>query len=337
MALQLKKIKVCSSGKGSEMHRIPVVERLPDQWTESRYDAIFCGIGYEARARHIANVFSGRASNRFAIGFDIQKELEYESNQKFFKENGYQISVVSDASFEDDIAEKLASVDVSIEDPEMRVLVDISSLSRFRLASYVDLFARRFRGRKTIVDFVYSLAEYDPPVTSLAPNSHVGPVLRSNFTGGWDEPDRAVTAVVGLGYEPDKALGAVDYLEAASVWTFIPLSEIPEYSAALQIANEQLLEDVTRDHQFTYLVQDPVDCFLTVEAVVSGVMLTRNVVLLPFGPKLFALCCLLVATLHPVAVWRVSAQQAEPAVNRRASGHIYGVRVTFHDTDVVAA
>ena len=312
------------------MHRTPVVERLPSVWVESDYGAVFCSIGYEERARNIAHTFAGRADCLFAIGFDIQRELEYEHNREFFEARGYQVSVTSDADFEDGIAGKLQSAAELTESTEIRVLVDISSLSRFRLASYVDLFARRFQGRRTVVDFVYSLAAFDPPVTSLAPNSHVGPVLRSNFVGGWDEPDRAITAIVGLGYEPYKALGAVDYLEAAGVWTFTPLSEIPEYSEALQIANEQLLGDVPPDHQFTYLVQDPLDCFMTVEAVVSGVMQTRNVVLLPFGPKLFALCCILVATIHPVAVWRVSAQGAEPAVNRKASGHVYGMRVTFH-------
>jgi hypothetical protein len=48
------------------------------------------------------------------------------------------------------------------------------------------------------------------------------------------------------------------------------------------------------------------------------------------GPKLFALCCLLVGIAFPsIPVWRVSAQDLEPAVDRSAEGPVYGLRVIF--------
>jgi hypothetical protein len=313
-------------------HRIPLVKQLPIDWRESGYDALFCAVGYEERARHIPGILREKPIKAYAIGFDVQKEMEYANNRRYFEEQGFSVSAVRDDDLAGVIKAALEGITTHAVEEPVKVLIDISSLSRFRLATYIVTLVRHLRDRTLIVDFVYTLAAYDPPVTSLAPNSHVGPALRSNFTGGWDEPDRAVSAIVGLGYEPDKALGAVEYLEAADVWTFTPRSEVEEYTHALMVANESLLEDVPTGHQFTYLVHDPLDCFLTLEAIVSGVMQTRNAVLLPFGPKLFALCCLLVGCIHPVAIWRVSAQGAEPPVNRRSSNRVYGLRAEFRET-----
>lgn len=310
-------------------NRIPTVTELPPEWSAASYHAIFCSVGYEERARYIASLLQEVPKSKYAIGFDIQKEFEYENNRLFFLEKGFRTSVAKDQDFSEEVIRCFREIIAVNTEASLKLLIDISSMSRYRLATFIDVLARHFDEQAFVVDFVYTLASYDPPVTSLAPNSHVGPVLQSNFTGAWDEPDRAVSAIVGLGYEPDKALGAVEYLEAADVWTFNPQSKEEAYTEALRMANASLLEDVLKEHQFTYLVQNPLDCFLTLEAVVGGVMRGRNAVLLPFGPKLFALCCILVGCIHPVAIWRVSAQGGEPAINRKSSNRVYGLRAEF--------
>jgi len=83
-----------------------------------------------------------------------------------------------------------------------------------------------------------------------------------------------------------------------------------------------------------YRVHAPVDCFITLESLIYGLSRTKNTILLPFGPKIFALCALLVASVHPTtAVWRVSAGFQEEAVNRQASGYVYGLQVDIHPFD----
>jgi hypothetical protein len=139
-----------------------------------------------------------------------------------------------------------------------------------------------------------------------------------------------MSAVVGLGYEQDKALGAVEHLQPGEVWVFAPHSAVEEYSVALKKANQVLLDTVPSSHRLVYEVGQPFDCFVTLESLVDRLAEEANVILLPFGPKLFALCSLLVAWLHSdVAVWRVSAGKGEMPQDRRASGYVYGLRVEF--------
>jgi len=313
-----------------------IVAELSRTWKRTRYDLFLAAIGYEERSRYIAEAIDVTAESKHAIGFYEQREQAYEDNLHWFGSNGYETHIVDDASFRSKVSEAMDSAATQRGDGTLTVLVDISSLSRFRLATIIDLLQGGLPQISLTVHFVYSLAEYNPPSNANAQNSHVGPMLRSNFAGWWVEPDRGITAIVGLGYEPDKALGAVEHLQAADIWTFTPRSKISEYSRALEIANESLLSTVERAHQLKYNVHEPFSLFVTLESLVYGVMQRQNPVLLPFGPKLFALCCLLVACVHrDIAVWRVSAQEQEPAINRKASGYVYGLVTIFSPNDML--
>jgi hypothetical protein len=313
------------------------VSDLDRTWKSVQYDLFLAALGYEERARYVAGLVGTVSKSRIAIGFSEQREHAYEANFKWFEDNEFEIAIIDDDGFREKVGDSFRKAALQREAETLRVLIDISSLSRFRLATIVDLLLTEIINISVSVTFVYSLATYNPPSITRVSNSHVGPVLRSNFAGWWVEPDRGITAIVGLGYEPDKALGAVEHLQAADIWTFTPKSSIARYSKALGTANGSLLASVPISHQVTYSVQSPFNLFVTLESLVYGVMQQQNPVLLPFGPKLFALCCLLVASVHTsVAVWRVSAQALEPAINRKASGHVYGLLVSFGPVEVTA-
>jgi hypothetical protein len=95
------------------------------------------------------------------------------------------------------------------------------SLTRSRLAAVLDNLRSPILSRAFSVDFFYTLAQYDPPPQEVALNSHVGPVTPA-FAGWTNNPDRGLAAIVGLGYEEDKALGAVEHVQAVEIWTYAP-------------------------------------------------------------------------------------------------------------------
>jgi len=302
------------------------VASLQKSWSERSYSLFIAALGYEERSRFIAEHSHPNAARKIALAFDQQKVHAFVQNLEWFSSNDFHVKIIDDNGFRLELASVVR--DLCVEG-DVSILVDISSISRIRLALIVECFSEACSNQSLSVDFVYALAEYTSPPASNIANSHVGPVLAS-FAGWPDEPDRAITAIVGLGYEQDKALGAAEHLQADDVWAFMPVSEVQEYSPALIKANQLLLDSIKPDHLMSYRVQDPFDCFIRLESLVYGLSLSRNPVLLPFGPKLFALCCLLVATAHrSIPVWRVSAQELEPAMERRANGSIYGLSVIF--------
>jgi hypothetical protein len=294
------------------------------------YDLFVAAVGYERRARYVVQHLDPNAVHRVGIAFDDRQVLEYTRNYNLLVGRGYKVEVVPDRELERWLELQL-NTHLAVGKEAVRVGVDISSFSRFRIAAIVESL-RRFaaaKGRRCIAEFYYSVARFSKPPKKDGPNIAVGPVGAS-FAGWTTQPDLPLAAILGLGYEEDKALGAFEHVQASAMWIVKPISDDPKFDVAVKRANHRLLENTPAGRVLEYHVANLMECFGVIESLVFGLLRSYNVVLLPFGPKPLTLCSLLVAYAHPsVAVWRVSAGGFEEPVNRRASGHVYGLRAEF--------
>lgn len=315
------------------MNRLIAVSRLdPEEVSQGQYAAFLATVGYEQRARHACQQLEPQAAMKAAPAFAERHTCDFDENLRWFRGAGYDVRVVKDDKAESWAQGWLAGVAKDAKN-HIRIGVDVSSMSRLRLASIVAAIMWLDNTMRVTVDFVYSLARWSAPSEEPEPIVSAGPVLP--FFAGWStEPDSTVVAVVGLGYEPDKAVGAYEFLEATRLWAFLPTSGDPQYTRDVNRANESLLRRVPATARITYDVNQPLTCFGTLESVVSGAVEYGRPVLLPFGPKIFALSCLLVGCVHrDIPVWRISSGQYGLALDRVASGEIVGLRAVFEPAE----
>jgi hypothetical protein len=305
-----------------------VVSSLRDQ-----YDAVVAAVGFEARSRAVAEILQPSGKRSAACAFPDQKELCYYDNLDWYTKSGYSVQERNDEDFGKWFEDFL--LDIREDDvDEYKVAIDVSSVTRLRLAIMVDILRRRQDEKPVVVDFIYSIARFSSPPDSDVPNVHVGPVLKS-FAGWSLNTDQPAVAIVGLGYEENKALGAVEHLQASQVWAFTPTSPVQEYKKAMELANSVLFDTIPRENRILYRAEQPIECFVSLESLTERCLRSSGVVLLPFGPKIFSVCALLVASIHvDAAVWRVSAGGAEPARNRVASEYFCGLRTIFRSREL---
>jgi hypothetical protein len=308
---------------------MPRLEVSPSIWPEgdeAEFDMFICALGYERRSRYIAETLSPRAEVKCAIGFTHNRILNYSDNLVWFDQAGFLIVEPSDSEFEHTFSDTIRRK-ISDENIELFICIDISSFSRLRIAIILSVLERSGEERRLRVKFLYSGAEFSQPPTEFGLNVSSGPVTE-RFAGWSTDPDKPPAAIVGLGYEKDKAVGAVEYLEPAEVWVFAATDHESEYSVAIREANAALLDSLPAARMGTYQLYSPYDCFKKLESLAYGTLRTRRPVMLPFGPKLFMLSCLLVALIHPdVAVWRFSSGDFETPLNRIPNGRIAGLDV----------
>ncbi len=294
----------------------------------SAYDCFLCSVGYESRARFFAEKKLRKARRCVAVGFTNKKVLFYEDNFAWYEAAGFEVLEPTNEEFSS-LAEQLLR-EAGDASSSLRICLDVSSVTRVRLAIWIDLIRALARERPVQVDFVYSAARYSDPPRVLGPNRAVGPL--PGFAG-WSNPGIPLTVVVGVGYEYNKALGAVRYLDPEETWAFIPTGHSRRYARTIDRANAHLWEMISEDNRIYYHVLRPLDCLAMLESFVCGVLRSKKVTLLPFGPKSFALCCLLVACIHnDVPVWRVSSGQDTEPTDRVANGRVVGLRTTFSPT-----
>jgi hypothetical protein len=300
------------------------------------YDGLFVTLGYEERARHIASRVVKRAERRVAWAFDDNKVLSYADNEECLRREEFEIVAEADGSprrwtLE---ARQRAKADQSV----VRLAVDMSSGSRRRIAQWIEAGSMWDAPSALEIDFLYAMARFTPPADEEVPNVEAGPVLRS-FAGWATDPGAPTLLIIGLGYERDQAIGAVEYIEPAEVWAFDPSGSDEEYSSAIKTANEQLWS--MRPKAPRRIRYDPAQAFQTfgvVEGLLGNLVRRSRPVILPFGPKIFALAALLAARFHAgTAVWRVSAGASGTPVQRVASGSVIGLKVRFAGKEALEA
>lgn len=300
---------------------------------EGQFDLLVVCLGYETRALYVAERYTEASVVRLALAFQHRLVGNYEHNKRFYSANNFKILSFNADDFSDALYAELLQA-TSNADSCPRVLVDISSMSRPMIATLVVALSRLSANFKIEVTFVYCPAVFTTPSNIRQPVTVSQPVIPE--LAGWSvQPERSVAAIVGLGFEFDQALGAVEYLEPAVAWTFIPFGEDSRFDKAVAKANDDLLSALKPESLVRYNVADPYRCFVELEALTYGLMDSMRPIIVPFGPKLFALLSFLIGVIHSpnVTVWRVSGDQVGVPEDRVASGNIISLSTTFLPRD----
>src|SRR3972149_1460005 len=302
---------------------------LFNEQSPNKYHVIVAALGYEERARFISEKIGLQINRKIASAFHTRKVLSYFDNEAWFKNAGYMINEVPDCEFKTWWVSELHSI-IKNADTELNLCVDISSFNRFRTAVLIEGILEISKQKVINTDFVYAPAKFSVPSEDPGVMEICGPVT-DKFAGWTDYPDYPVNAIVGIGYEPEKAVGVIEFLEPNKVWILVPSGEDKNYDERVREANRDLWDMFSPKQFISYEVSNPYEYFMILEGLVFGSLKNGRPILVPFGPKMFALCCLLVACVHSPypGVWRVSSGDAEVPCQRMANGKIVGICTKF--------
>lgn len=302
---------------------------IPLESVDRNYELLISALGYETRSVFAATnldvdstvffVYPRQSTNVFRINESVAKSLP-----------GSTLVELRDfASFASEIASILASVSA-----QSRIALDISSFDRRRLAVALEQ-THQFMSRNpsALVDIIYTPAEYTPPPPHLSHSPlEAGPIGES-FHGHLRRTSLPLAAVFGLGYEPQRAIGAYELLEPSRSWAFWPDSSDEQYESSLRQANRLLLSTFPAQDILTYPVLQPGEIYYRLESLVSRLAATSRVVLVPMGPKIFAAVCILLGLADSPerpAVWRIGESGPSQPVDVKPRGMIVGLRLATY-------
>lgn len=308
-----------------------------EKLADTRYDFVLTASGYESRATHVAQQLAPmNEGRRVAVGFVDRPILSRSSNDAFFSQNGFEL-VLSSGSDGSAVRHEILRAVYECRSSVMHILVDFTSMTRVwygTVLSALREYAENSPAR-VIITFAYSPSQYAEP-QDPGPNLHMGPV--SGFST-LSLPNRKTALILGLGYEPERALGLTEYVEAAEVYAFVASPALDErFLNAVLANNDQLIKDLGPEHVLTHPFGDLQATAARLASLVRGLSaLDYRVILAPLGPKPFALICFLLATRYPeLDVWRVSQGESEPPYDRAPLGPVLSCTAEFVDNGLVA-
>ncbi len=313
--------------------------QLSDLAADAPYDLVIVSVGFEERSRAIASAAKAPALG-VGLEFSDRHEGAYFDNHRAIAALGYRILAPSPdaaglvAEIQDWFESAAALRPPTLREP-LRIAIDISSMTRTRLAAVIEASYAHESRWPAVIDLLYAPATYQPSAPPLASWVHAEPV--TGHFAGWDpDASKPLLAIVGLGYEPNAAEGVVDYLTPDESVVLLPIGRDPHYREDVEEVNEEVIAGA--DIDLEYSVEDPYRLMLELERLVLARVEQRRILFVPLGPKIFAAASLLVAErLHPmVSVWRFSAGSNDGPRPAIADGQLCGIRLSTQPEDAIA-
>ncbi|RUX22870.1 hypothetical protein EOA13_35260 [Mesorhizobium sp. M7A.F.Ca.US.011.01.1.1] len=283
------------------------------------FDLLIFAVGYEARARHIAEKYYRNSEIVLGYVFPDGHILSFDDNMQFLKQvGGHRLE--SGARIRDRLKELSSRPDFS----KTKICIDVSSLNRGAMASLLaELLDSEFFHQAEI-SVLYSVAVFSPPPHEEFDFLDFSPL--ENFGGWTSNPERPTALILGLGYETDHAVGALEFLDPSVTFAFFPIGSDTQFEQLVGEANSSFFELISPDRIIKYPVLSPYQTFWEMRSLILSLREVARTVLVPMGPKIFSSLCLVSQRMFgdEVSIWRASGHSLATARDAKASGEITG-------------
>ena len=291
-------------------------------------DLIITASGFEDRATHIAKSFSIPASAaKWCFGFKDRQCLSRSQNDSVFSSMGFN-QYDLDGNDCESIGRELKGYLANCVKDKVTFLIDYSSMTRGWYASVIKLL-HQIEVRQTIeILFCYAPSEFSPPQPA-GPNTAVGPI--EGFCS-LSSPDEPTALIIGLGYESDRALGLVEYVDPAEIYLFYTdITYDSRFKDEVLKNNYKLIGMLPNERLFGHPLGDLNRTSLLLSSLCTDLCDSHRVIIAPLGVKPFSLLSLILASRLPkVDIWRVSGGSNAKPQDRKAAGPILALRTLYH-------
>lgn len=296
-------------------------------------------VGYEERSGFVANSNNIAAKARLALVFESYRECWFHRNLEAAHTRGdLLLAIEADrAHFLTAFEHAIRAAIPNISDVPSTIGIDVSSMTRDLMSDLLRYLFDMMPAMNLNLVFLYSTAKYQEPPGDDGPYVDFHPIAGCE---GWTlHPERPLSAVLGLGYEADQAIGTVEYLDPSGIWAFVPNGEDPRFRRDLDRANGALWPILEPSHKIEYRIANPHSLYTDLRGLTEVLARRSRVILVPGGPKIFSAISLLVKLEigDEVSVWRASSHGFRTIRNVEASGSIarfdYPQRRLIRSTD----
>lgn len=290
-------------------------DRFPEL-TLRRSDVLIAVCGYEVRSRHVSGLLRHQTCRRLCIDFETVEDETYRINREWFSQHGFDFVSATSTGLTSRLRDYVYGDEPPPELP-LTVVADLSSMSRYIMASVIESLIGSVPQHKTKIHLVYNLSGYTPPPPDVVDVLKSEPVS-TYFAGELGDTSTPVALIVGLGYEPGRALGCLDQFEPRVAFAFRPTGSDSRFRPDIDSANASFLELIGEEHVLEYEVTRPMELFQQLQSLVRGLGASARVVVVPFGPKIFAASALLLSVIERtnLSIWRVTGEAFEEAKDR---------------------
>jgi hypothetical protein len=270
-----------------------------DAFGEQKFDLFIYALGFETRATKLASHCV--AQKIIALKMPDLGIHSYRKNCEFASTRKHRVVDNIDNFLESE----LPSYFRKAGDRSLVVGFDISSVNRIILFDVLIKLATVVRSGDQIGVY-YCPAAFTEPDWQFPCIEKLGPIT-PGFSSFNADPSKPLCLMLGMGFEAGVSMGIISQLEPRLSYCFWGTGVSNDFDRAVRRANFDFDFTGFNTKVLSYDIKDPKGAFNMLDAVIYGLMKDYRIVVVPMGPKIFALLTALVGMTYfgDVAVWRV--------------------------------
>jgi hypothetical protein len=265
--------------------------------THQKFDVIIAASGYQERCTYLMQNIKQKNNIRLLITFNEDNLKKVRSlNEKYFTDLGF-TTVEASPDDSKEINRILKKICSSFNTDELKILVDYSCMPKKWFAIILDYFMRNELSIKLLsIYFSYTPTEFILKKSSSS-IKYFGPILNSDQHLPSSKP---VSLIIGLGRSSDIAVEVISKIKPERMFFFLPDPAFDEsYTDYIRESNSRIINMLPEDHLLTYPANDTDEINSQLTSLCLDLRLDSRVMILPHGPKTFALISLLLAARYP--------------------------------------
>ncbi len=262
-----------------------------------RFDYIIAASGYQKRSTYLAENLDIRISDKLVIIFDEQNHSKPRlENEKFFQKLGFD-SIKASPDEHTVIEKMMQTVCNGKLNRTLNILIDYSCMPKIWYATIVKyLLKNDFHAERINIYFSYT-----PKKINILPQKHrlksYAPLIFDNRKSWKKKP---VALIAGLNNDLEIMRELIEELKPSTTYALIPsFMHDGEYFQSIIDNNEPVLKHIPSEKVLKYPAERPDQISSMITSLCLDLRLESNVILVPLGPKPFALAAVLLSVRYP--------------------------------------
>jgi hypothetical protein len=269
-----------------------------------RIDCIIATSGFHSRCTYLAENVKSEESKKLVITFDenyftaLRKE-----NESIFNKLGF-VSAKAKADSGKEIEMLLEQVFRGNMSQELNIIVDYSCMPKIWLAAILDYISKNELHAHIInVFFVFTPKKFVPEVKKKL--EFIGPL---NAMKDSIQNDKNLTLIAGLNNDFESIVKLTNNIKPQKIFVFLPEPAFShEYTESVIEKNKLFLDKIGEKNIIRYPANNPEEINSKLTSLCLEMRLSSRVIIVPQGPKTFALMSLLLSLRYPdIKLWDIT-------------------------------
>ncbi|UCH13464.1 MAG: hypothetical protein JSV22_10155 [Bacteroidales bacterium] len=277
-----------------------------DELKTEKIDCIIAASGFHSRCTYLAEKIDLGHSRKHLITFDDNDyaNLRKENESVFIKLGFHPFTEKAKSGKEIEIL--LDKVCRNNSSGILNIIVDYSCMPKVWIATILDYISRNELSQERInLFFTYSPKQFLPNVKKIV--DYIGPIIEPKDL---IQNDENLTLMVGLDNHYDAVNKLAKDINPQRIYAFIPEPAFAEeYSKSVLKKNKPLLERIGNDNIIKYPAGNPEEINSKLTSLCLEMRLNSRIIIVPLGPKTFALTSLLLSLRYPdIKLWDITSK-----------------------------